>query len=160
MDRLFALLCVLGAVACQPSIKGNYLDDTGTSDTDDSSEPDTADTGEENPCAPSGVCELNIVEATAECGESDPDRPSVSLSAASDGTVTATLAGMEVGCCPTVEAGGAVAWATRRIDLSLVTYADSCDCACPLDAVIIFTGAPTGDYAVMFNGIESAVSVP
>jgi hypothetical protein len=163
MNRAIPALLLAALAACSPTIGGTPKDsgDTGTTGGDDGGGSGTGgdDTGEVGPCGEVGICALDISEAVGECGDGDPDRPRASADAASDGTITATLEGAEWGCCPTVTADGSASMRSGRIDLNAVTTGDDCDCICALDLKVTFTGVPSGEWALFFNGYETSVRV-
>lgn len=162
MTRAIPALLLAALAACSPTIGGGGAKDsgdTGVTGGDDGGGSGGDDTGEELPCGESGICALEIAEATGECGDGDPDRPRVSAEAASDGTVTAVLEGAERGCCPTVVADGSASLRSSRIDLNAVTAADECDCDCALDLTVTFGGVPAGEWSLFFNGAETSVRI-
>jgi len=156
------LMFALGLlVACSPTIDGDEAD------TADSGEPGWVgdapggDTGEpELPCGETGICQLEVVAASAECGGGDPDRPELDVDVSSDGTITARVYGASEGCSPQVEASGSASVNTARIDVGFTLYDDFDDCICPLDATLELRGAPAGDYEIVVNGLDAQVTVP
>ena len=164
MSRLpgtaFSLLLVAGG--CAPLIDGGKVDsaDSGAPGwvgdppgNGDSGEPDA-------PCGETGICVLEVVSATAECGSGDVERPVLDAEVDADGTIRATVVGEAEGCSPQVEASGSVSLNTERIDVGFTFYDDFDDCICALDAKLELTGAPPGDYVLMVNGLDTRVTVP
>jgi hypothetical protein len=156
------LVLALGLLtACSPTIDGDKAD------TADSGEPGWVgdgpggDTGEEEPpCGETGICLLEVVSATAECGGGNPDRPDLDVDVSSDGTITARVFGAGEGCSPQVEASGSASTNTDRIDVGFTFYDDFDDCICPLDATLELAGAPPGDYTIFVNGLDARITVP
>lgn len=155
------VLALALSVACSPTIDGEKAD------TADSGEPGWVgdapggdDTGEAAPCGETGICPLEVVSASAECGGGNPDRPQLDAEVASDGTITARVFGAAEGCSPQVEASGSASVNTDRIDVGFTFYDDFDDCVCPLDATISLRGAPAGEYTLLVNGLDAWVTVP
>jgi len=164
MSRLPAttLSLLLGVGGCVPLIDGGKVD-TGDSGAPGwvGDPPGGGDSGEPDaPCGETGICALEVVSASAECGSGDAERPQLDAEVDSDGTIRATVVGAGEGCSPQVEASGSVSLNTERIDVGFTFYDDFDDCICPLDATLELTGAPSGDYVLVVNGLDIRLTVP
>lgn len=156
------LLATLALGACAPFIDGDKISDTADSGAPGwVGDPPGGDSGDaEEPCGETGICTLEVVSASAECGGGNPDRPQLDADVSSDGTITAVVIGAAEGCSPQVEASGSASVNTERIDVGFTFYDDFDDCICPLDATLELRGAPSGDYVLVVNGLDTRITVP
>ena len=154
-------LLLLAASACAPFIDGGKVDtaDFGAPGWV-GDPPGGSDTGEAAPCGETGICALEVVSATAECGSGDAERPQLDAEVESDGTILIEVIGAAEGCSPQVEASGSASTNTGRIDVGFTFYDDFDDCVCALDTTLELRGAPSGDYELVVNGLETTITVP
>ena len=157
-----SVMLVLGLLtACVPTIDAQKTDTADSGDPGWVGDPPGGDDGgDEPPCGETGICALEVVSASAECGGGDPDRPELDADVSSDGVILARVFGAEEGCAPEVEASGSASVNTARIDVGFALYDDAEACACPLDVILELRGAPAGDYTLVVNGLEEQVTVP
>ena len=92
-SRLVSLL-LLAASACAPFIDGGKVDTADSGAPGWVGEPPGgSDTGEAAPCGETGICALEVVSATAECGSGDAERPQLDAEVESDGTILIEVIG-------------------------------------------------------------------
>jgi hypothetical protein len=156
------LLALLVLGGCAPLIDGGKIDSGDSGEPGWVGDPPGGDDGgeEDQPCGETGICQLEIVSATAECGGGNPDRPQLDADVSSDGTITARLIGAGEGCSPQIQASASASVNTDRIDVGLTFYDDFDDCICALDAIVELSGAPSGEYVLVVNGEDTRVTVP
>lgn len=159
--RRTTVLALALLTACSPTIDGDRLDTADTGAPGWVGDPPDSDDGDDGqPCGETGICVLDVVSASAECGDGDAERPDVEADVSDDGTITVQVIGAGDGCSPAVSASGSAAVNTGRIDVGYTFYDDFDSCSCALDATLELRGAPAGEYDLFVNGLEAQVTVP
>jgi hypothetical protein len=167
MRTLFLLFSLaLVAPACSPSGPLDFDDDDATGDDDDvtGDDDDVADdddaTGDDDDMGPceSGICELTVVAAAAECNmlpEPDPmPEGGVLASSPAPGQVTVQHFDHDMGCCPEIRVNGLAYMNDQRIDAEFELYDDLCDCICTLDVQYTLGEVPPGTWTVFGHTVE------
>ncbi len=135
-------------------------DDDATSDDDDatSDDDDVADDDDDmGPCE-SGICELTVVDAAAECDmlpEPEP-MPEGGVLATSPGPGQVTVMHFDhgEGCCPEIQVHGLAYMNDQRIEAGFELYDDLCDCICTLDVQYTLGEVPPGTWSVFGYTVE------
>jgi hypothetical protein len=159
---LFLSFAVLGP-GCEPSGPLDFEDDdddaTGSDDDDATGDDDdvAGDDDDMGPCE-SGICELTVVAAAAECDllpEPDP-MPEGGVLALSQapGEVTVKHFDHGEGCCPEIEVFGFAYMNDQRVEAEFELFNDACDCICMLDVQYTLGGVPSGTWSVFGHQVE------
>ena len=151
--------------ACSPS--GQSADDDDVTGDDDDAMGDDDDTGDDDdavgddddmgPCE-SGICELTVVAAAAECDmlpEPDPmPEGGVQVTSPGPGEVTVMHFDHGEGCCPEIAVLGLAYMSEQRIEPEFDLYDDMCDCICMLDVQYTLGEVPAGTWSVFGHTVE------
>jgi hypothetical protein len=155
--RSFLLLCfALALTACPPTRSSGTDDDDSASAGDD----DDATMGD----CPAGVCELDLVSASAPCDGPTPEpMPDgmMLLSSPAPGQLSAYHFDVSGGCCPELGVAGYAHLQEGFIEVEFELLNDFCDCICMLDVEYTFEGIPAGSWEVrvLTTGATGSVEI-
>ena len=164
------LLGVLVALFLGCSPQGNIVGDDDMSD-DDAADDDTAmpdddtampdddvaDDDDMGPCE-SGICELTVIAAAAECDmlpEPDPLPPQgVLVVSPAPHQITVMHFDHSEGCCPEIYVMGLAYMNDQSIEVEVDLFDDFCDCICTLDVQYALGDVPPGLWTVFGQQVE------
>lgn len=165
---LFSLALV--APACSPSgpLELDDDDDATSGDDDDvtgddddvADDDDTGSAGDDDDMGPceSGICELTVIAAAAECDmlpEPDPmPEGGVLVSSPAPGQITVMHFDHGEGCCPEIRVLGLAYMNDQHIEAEFELFNDVCDCICILDVQYTLGDVPAGTWSVFGHPVE------
>ena len=122
-----------------------------------SDDDDVSDDDDMGPCE-SGICELTVIAAAAECDllpDPDPMPPGgVLASSPALGQITVAHFDHSEGCCPEIQVLGLAYMNDQFIEVTIDLSNDDCECVCTLDVQYTLGEVPAGRWTIFALEVE------